>query len=322
LQTLSEGHIANALQRLIGRPERWIGALTGHGERALDGKANHDLGRFGSALEERGYRIQPLDLANNPTLPDNLGLLVLAAPQVSLLPGEVQSIVGYLDRGGRLLWLTDPDAPPGLDALAAALGIDRLPGRIVDANVAQLGIDDPTVALVSTYPTHPALAGFETMTLFPRAQALDIRESTPWRGTALLATLPRSWNETGPVKGEVRRDPELGEKAGPLPLGLALERDIAEPTGAREQRAVVIGDGDFLANAFLDNVGNRELGLRLVRWLLEEDTLPDIGGAAVPDKDLPITRNLALILGGGSLVATPLLFLLAGLLIRRRRNRD
>ena len=231
LRTLSEGHISNALQRLIGRPERWIGTLTGHGERSLSGKANHDLGDFGTALEQRGYRIQPLDLAETAAIPDNLGLLVLAGPRVDLLPGEVQRLRNYLAAGGNLLWLLDPDGLFGLEALAGDLGIEPLPGHIVDANVRELGVDDPSVALVSRYPDHAATRGFELMSLFPMAAALESTSTGAWRATPLLSTLPRSWNETGPIQGQVRRDEEQGERAGPLALGIALERQFTHPSG-------------------------------------------------------------------------------------------
>lgn len=322
LRTLSEGHISNALQRLIGRRERWIGALTGHGERSLSGAANHDLGEFGTALEQRGYRIQPLDLAEVTSIPDNLGLLMLTGPRVDLLPGEVQRLREYMASGGNLLWLLDPDGLFGLEALADDLGIEPLPGCIVDANVRELGLDDPSVALVSRYPDHAATRGFELMSLFPKAVALESTATGSWRSTPLLSTLPRSWNETGPIQGQVHRDEEQGERAGPLALGIALERQLATPTGARKQRALVLGDGDFLANAFLSNVGNRELGLRLLRWLLEQDQLLEVPPLETPDRELHITRSLALALGAGSLVAAPLAFLGIGLLVRRRRNRE
>ncbi len=322
LRTLSEGHISSALQRLTGRRERWIGALTGHGERSLSGEANHDLGEFGTILEQRGYRIQPLDLAAVPSIPDNLGLLVLTGPRVDLLPGEVQRLREYLAAGGNLLWLLDPDGLFGLEALAADLGIEPLPGLIVDANVRELGVVDPSVALVSSYPDHAATRGFELMSLFPKAVALESTSTGAWRTTPLLSTQSGSWNETGPIQGQVRRDEAQGERAGPLVLGIALERQFATPTGAREQRAVVVGDGDFLANAFLSNVGNRTLGLRLLRWLLDEDRLLEIPPREAPGRELYITRNLALALGVGSLVVAPLAFLAIGLLIRRHRNRE
>ena len=58
---------------------------------------------------------------------------------------------------------------------------------------------------------------------------------------------------------------------GPLDLGFALSRLSPRPD-RREQRAVVIGDGDFLSNRFLGNGGNRELGQRVFNWLLAATT--------------------------------------------------
>ncbi len=321
LQVLSEEQIANALLRLLGRPERWIAGLGGHGERHLSGRANHDLGDFGSALEQRGYRVQTLDLAAVPALPDNLGLLVLAGPRQPLPPAEISRLQSHLDNGGNLLWLMDAGAKGGLEPLAQNLGVIPLPGVIVDANVADLGVDDPTVALVSSYPEHPAIQGFKLLSLYPSSLALMHVPTAGWRSAPLLQTMPRSWNETGLVQGQIQQDGELGEQAGPLTLGLALERKLATSSGARRQRVLVLGDGDFLANAFLANAGNRELGLRLVRWLMEEDVLLHIPARTTPDRELRISRNMALVLGLGGLIVAPLGFLLSGLLIRRSRNR-
>jgi hypothetical protein len=321
LRELSEETIGNALLRLLGRPDRFVAALGGHGERTLTGQANHDLGRFGALLEEQGYRITTLELARGGVIPDNLALLILAGPRHPPLAGEVALLRDYLERGGHLLWLLDPETPAGLEPLAEALGITTLPGRILDADVGQLGVDDPSVALVTTYPSHPATAGLASLTLFPGALALEPRADSPWQATPLLTTRERSWNETGPLQGQVRPDPERGERAGPLTLGLALERDRTTPTGARTQRTLVLGDGDFLSNRFLDNAGNRELGLRLVRWLAAEDALLRLPPPRRRDTGLEITRSLALGLGVGTLFVVPATLLLSGILIRRQRRR-
>lgn len=318
LRTLGESQIANALQRLLGRPDRWIGALSGHGERSLAGLANHDLGRFGRELEARGHRFQTLEPEALLALPDNLGLLLIAGPQVAPLPGEVARLRAYLQAGGALLWLLDPDGLGGLEDLAGDLGLEVLPGVILDTRGGELGIQDPSVALVTQYPEHPITRDLGLVSLFPRAAALAARPAGDWRVQPLLVTQARAWNETGPLQGVLEPNPEAGERAGPLTLGLALTRPRA--AGAREQRVLVVGDGDFLANAFLGNGGNLELGLRLVRWLLEEDRLLEIPPREAADRSLVVTPGLALALGGGSLVLAPLVFLAAGLLIRRRRR--
>ncbi|MGD2083876.1 MAG: GldG family protein [Chromatiales bacterium] len=317
LDRLSEESLTNAIQRLALRGERWIAYLRGHGERDLEGRANHDLGDFGMELERKGFEIQPLDLAASPTVPDNTALLLVAGPQVALLPGEWALISDYLERGGNLLWLTDPDSPVDPARLRALLGVRALPGVVVDLNAAALGIREPGVALVTEYPRHPATAGLERLTLFPRASALEIDPPDGWEASALLPTLERTWNETGGLEGAPGIDPDLGERAGPLVIGYALERKADETA----QRALVLGDGDFLSNAFLGNVGNLDLGLNLVRWVAGEDQLLDIPAKTARDLDLQLSRIALAVIGFGFLLVLPLGFAAAGATVWWRRRR-
>jgi len=67
------------------------------------------LGQFGKELAHRKINAQTLNLATLPAIPDNSALLVIAAPKVPLLAGEITIIKSYIQRGGNLLLLTDPD---------------------------------------------------------------------------------------------------------------------------------------------------------------------------------------------------------------------
>lgn len=320
LQRITEEQLTNALQRLAQQQEHWIVPLTGHGERNLEGAANFDLGNFGRELRNKGFRVQPLDIVTAVEIPDNTGLLMIASPRVSYLPSEAEQIRGYVEQGGNLLWLVDPGSNHGLDKLAETIGIQFLPGVIVDANASSLNIDDPAVALVTRYPQHPALKGFELLTLYPHAVGLRA-ESTQWQSMPLLTTLPRTWNETGPIEGEVSRNGALGEEAGPLHVGIALTRKINGDTGTREQRLLVVGDGDFLSNAFLGNSGNLNLGLNLVRWLTSDESMLNIPAKTAPDLSLNLSRTGMAVIGFGFLAVLPLGLMASGLLIWWRRRR-
>jgi ABC-type uncharacterized transport system involved in gliding motility auxiliary subunit len=173
------------------------------------------------------------------------------------------------------------------------------------------------MALVPRYPEHPVTSDFELVTLYPHSAALEYTEAGPWKSTALLATLSRSWNETGLLQGEIERNQEQGEQAGPLTIGVALERE----TEAKQQRILVIGDGDFLSNSFLGNSGNLDLGLNIFRWLSGDDQLLNIPARTAPDRNLELSPTASAVISLGFLFALPLLFLAAGLLIWwRRRN--
>ncbi len=376
VSTLSEQALTGALERLMRAGERRLVFLTGHGERSPEGAANHDLGRFGRELERRGIRFTTVNLARTPELPDDAGVLVIASPATALLPGEARIVRDWVARGGNLLWLLDPgEGTAGLEALLGTLGLKVLPGTVVDASAPAFGIDDPTFVVVAEYPAHPVTSGLRLLTLFPRAAALEAAPKEGWHAAQVLRTLPRAWNETGPIRGEVRLDPERGERAGPLTLAVALTRPRppaqeddqaanakgeasgdtgearakAEPPDAAhrrtlaegdagppakpqaptpeasprhgEQRILVVGDGDFLANAYLGNGGNLDLGLAMVNWLLHDDVLVQVPAKAAPDRSLALSRTASALIGIGFLLVLPLGLIGTGVLIWWRRSR-
>src|SRR3970040_2335585 len=114
LAELNEQAVANVLLRLARGAERLVVWLDGHGERRLNGPANHDLGEFGRQLELKGFRVSGINLALAQEMPANAALLVIASPQVNLLDTEVQKIRRFVAGGGNLLWLIDPEALRGL----------------------------------------------------------------------------------------------------------------------------------------------------------------------------------------------------------------
>jgi len=343
LRELSEGSMTAAIARLIAdRPTR-VAALLGHGERSVMSPAGADLGRFAQLLQGQGLRVDALDLATQDGIPEGTDLLLVSTPAVDFFPGEVERLVDYVRGGGNLLWLMDPGGLGGLDPLAQELGLRVLPGTLVDANARGMGIDTPTVALVADYPDHPMTAGLKATALFPGAAALAQAAAPGWSIAARLATGSGSWNETGPIRGELSRDPAEGEEAGPLNLLLALSRpsprgqtglgeggpgqDSGQTEGrverqaGGEQRVLVVGDGDFLSNAYLGQGGNRDLGLRLVRWASGQRGLDPPPERWAADREVRLDDARRLLVGGLSLVILPLVFLTCGFLVRWYRWR-
>ena len=324
LQRISEQSITNALARLARDATRWIVFLQGHGERDPQGEANHDLGRFGKRLARRGFRVQTHALARNPRLPDNADLVVIASPRSDYLPGEVARLRQYVRAGGHLLWLTEPGVDGRLRTLAADLGVRRLPGTVVDAGARLYGADTPEFAVVSDYADHAVTRGLDQLSLFPRAAALSSAEGGGWHTTALLKTREQSWSETGPIEGEIDFDADAGETRGPLTLAIAKRRGPPGEDGGkagRGQRVAVVGDGDFLSNAYLGNGVNLDLGMRLVNWLVGDAGHIAIPPDTPPDARVTLSRPAVFVLGFGFLLGLPLLLLATGLAIAVRRRR-
>jgi hypothetical protein len=322
-----ESGLTNALQRVARSGERRLLFVTGHGERDPMGGAGHDLSGWVRYLSARGIRAETVNLLEEGALPLTESAVVLASPEVSLLPAELARLISFVRDGGNLLWLADPGAPAGLEPLATELEIVFEPGVVMDPTVAQVGMmlfqtDDPRVALVARYPAHAITRDFDLNTLFPVAGAITVDEDAGgWRLTALLRTLSNTWLERGQVSGTITMDDE--DIPGPLVLGVALSRTLEgdDEKSAREQRVVAIADGDFLGNAFLGGGGNLQLGLNIADWLIGDDRFIDIPARTAPDASLDLSRFATVAIGLGFPLILPLLLAATGAWVWLRRRR-
>lgn len=312
---INEEAFTNALTRLGHRGERWIVFLTGHGERSPERQANFDLSLWAAQLRTRGFKVRTLALGEHPQIPQNTTTLVIAGPRVKLLPGEVREIGNYLGRGGNLLWLADPGPLHGLEPLAEKLGIEFLPGVIVDPQ-SQALTGNPSALVVASYGTHPIVRNFSNVTLFPRAGGLRVDGPEGWESAVVLDTRENAWAETGALGDKLAFD-RGRDIRGPLTLAVALTR----PVNDRAQRVVVVGNGEFLANSFLGNGGNLELGMSLVNWLSHDDAYVSIPVRTARDRGLALSRAAQAGIAGVFLLALPLGFVAGGVTIWLRRRR-
>lgn len=325
LDRLDEQSMTNLLNRLARGRDRLVGFLAGHGERDIRGQANHDLGEFGQQLQLKGFTPETVNLAAGDLL-DDISVLVVADPRVNLLAEEQEILLGYLDAGGNLLWLSEANARIELDGIERALGLTMLDGVIVDSNTQLFGIKDPTFALVPEYPRdEPITEGLAALSVFPRSGAIELARSE-WIGQAFLATRDSAWTEKGALRGSVGFDAGQGEVRGPLTIGVSLVRpspggSSQSGASAGHQRVAVVADADFLSNAYLGNGANLDLGLRLINWLSHDDSLIAIPGKTAPDVQLNLGPVAQAVIGFGFLVVIPLSLLAAGFLIWRQRRR-
>lgn len=312
---LSESEVTNALARLLRGRDRYLTFLAANAERQLGRAANHDISEFAAYLEQRGLNVRGLNFGEHASVPDNTAVLVIASPEAAYAPGELAAITRYVARGGNLLWLAEPDQPGEMSQLASALGVEVLTGTVVDP-VGLTKFQNPAYAVALNHPDHPTVAEFEQTVVFPYAAALVARPNIDWDATVIAKTTAQAWNETGTFEGNVGFDPE-SEIQGELNLALALTKAAAD---SAEQRVLIVGDGDFLSNSFVANLGNREFGRRLFEWLSADDNLIDIAVAEIPDGtlDLAMWQRMAIFLVFVAVV--PLGLLCNGLLIWWQRR--
>ncbi len=315
LKIINEQAFSNALMRLARAEDKLIVALSGHGERRLDGNANHDLGEFGKHLRTNGFSSRQLNLAIEQDIPAQADMLIIASPQTDLLPGEVDKLLNYIDRGGNLLWLVDQESLRGLLPLTEKLRLTLTPGVVVDPQAERLKAP-VTFALGAVYGQHVITSDFDYITVFPFARQITLDENEEWRSVSLVEAAPQGWVETGDLDGEIVFDQAV-DVPGPVSIAVALTRHIQD----REQRIVVVGSGHFLANTYLGNGSNLDFGINLVNWLTGDEEMMVIQPRATLDSNLAFSESALTLIAAGFLILLPVLFLVSGIVIWWRRRR-
>lgn len=320
----AEQEMTNLLVRLSRTNQQPVMYLDGHGERLLQGLKNQDLGEFGKQLESKGFKFANPDLTIAQAVPSNGAMLVIASPQVDVSEVEAKKIKAYIEAGGNVLWLLDDDHLHGLQDVATYLGIKVSPGIVVDKAAEQYGAD-PKMAFASAYGDHPITRTFMLRTVFPEAHEVDGQASDDlgWKVGRLIDVAPNGWLESdkiAPGAQNLKVSFERGkDKAGPINIGVALERQY----GKKGQRVVVIGNANFLANTFITNGGNLDLGINIINWLSGDDRLITIQPMPLKDININIPAGsiLALIVGYGTQYVLPIAVLVAGLLLWWKRRK-
>lgn len=312
---LSEQSLTNALITVSRQQEQWLVFTEGHGERTPLNTANFNLSVWGEQLTQKGFKFLPLNLVENNKIPNNATAVVIASPQSAWLDGEIDIIKHYIENGGNLLWLAEPNSNPFLTSLAEALGLEFIPGVMIDPNAQQLGIDDPQFLLITDYANHSIGQATTGVTIFPQTAAINtIPNNSDWQTLPLLTTQANAWSKT-----ENNQQPfvfELGiDTAGPLNIGYLLTRMTEKSDHEKEQRIAIIGDGDFLSNTYLGNGSNLELGMAIMNWLAGDDELINIPVKTTRDNQLDLNDTQSLFIGLGFLIVMPLFLLGIGVWI-------
>jgi ABC-type uncharacterized transport system involved in gliding motility auxiliary subunit len=84
---------------------------------------------------------------------------------------------------------------------------------------------------------------------------------------------------------------------------------------------IVIGDGDFLSNAYLGNGGNLNLGLNIIHWLSQNEQFINVPAKTARDRALNLSPTASGAIALGFLFLLPIVLIGAGALIWFKRRR-
>ena len=341
-QAPSEQDMTAALVKVLNPTEKRVYFLAGHGEKD---PTNTERGGYSSiidSLRQDNFQWEKLIIAQTNAIPENATVLVLAGPKTDLLEGEAALVRQYLSaRNGKLLVLLDPPedfkkpAPlPQIEAIVKEWGINATQSVVVDVSGLTKIATIPVAA--PPYPEQAITSRFQLITMFPVARAVVPAMGAPADRTAqsFIQTAQRTWAETNLASldppDNLSPDPDKGDITGPVSIAAAVtvpaKADAAEQKKDGEEqrppetRVAVIGDSDFVANAYLGIEGNRDLFLNTVNWLAQQESLISIRPKEPSDRRLTMTANHVMGVLWMSLVIVPALVIGAGVFTWWRRR--
>jgi ABC-type uncharacterized transport system involved in gliding motility auxiliary subunit len=357
-ERLSEVKLTARLQQITSSKTAKIYFLQGHGEHPLSASKGA-ISQAIQGLIDKNFITSGLNLAEQPQVPDDAAVIVVAGPQKELLTGEITALQNYLNRGGNLLLMIDPNTNPKIDTILKDWGV-RLDDRLaIDTSGANLQLG-PAAILVTEYGQHPITKDFgKNISVYPLTRPLEIDSVSGIESMALLKTkpYPGSWAESD-QKSEKLEFNEGKDLKGPLTLGVALTRKLSNqtsptptpiptnsptpiptnsptpiptnsptpiptnsPATAKESRLVVFGNSNFAVDGLFGQQLNGDVFLNSVSWLSQQDQqLLSIRPKEPKNRRIIISTFQANLLTISALFLLPLIGLVTGFIIWWKRR--
>jgi ABC-type uncharacterized transport system involved in gliding motility auxiliary subunit len=309
----AEHAFTSALLEVTGTKQRIIYFLTGHGESEISG--DYDSARSG--LRDNLFQVAQLDLLRFGRVPDNAAALVIAGPRQPISASELAILEEYLQQGGRMLLLLNPDPQEELRELLRTWWLEVGDGTLVDpASHVVPNVDNPLVPRTRNNLQLTDLYFPGVTAVMPLPEQPEEVQIVP-----LAWTTPVGWQEIQPLTDD---DPQFDpdeDMQGPLAMGVLLVRQPpGEDDPSLATRLAVIGDSDFAANQHFRNGGNSDLFLTLVNQLAFGEEIISVDRKVLPVRRLVLSPEEARFFNLSSAGLLPLLVLIVGALVWWRRR--
>jgi ABC-type uncharacterized transport system involved in gliding motility auxiliary subunit len=339
-----EQELTNGLIKVVQGKQQKVYFVQGHGEKSTEGSGQDSYSVVSTSLGSENYTVDKVVLAQQKDVPDDASVLIIAGPKTDFFAPEIDMLKRYLAKGGKILFMIDPpDKPesgamPNLTALLKDWGVEVGNNVVVDVSgMGRLLGTGPEVPVAAAYQPHAITDKFNLLTAYRLARSISpITGGTSGKfPQTIVETGPNSWGETDiktlSTTGEVKRDLDKGDKAGPVSLAAAVTSpatDVPPPAaGAKpddttkpETRIVVFGDSDFATNGWLGFQGNRDLFLNTVNWLSKQENLIAIRPREAADRGVAMTAGQQELVRLISVFGIPLLILAGGVFVWARRR--
>ncbi len=320
-ERLSEAQLTNAIEQIQSGHNNKVYFLQGHREHPL--LAQGGVSEALNSLKDKNFTTEPLNLTQQLVIPKEAKVVVVDGPRQALFDREVKALSDYLNQGGGLLLMIDPNTNPNLDSLLKGWGVKLDNSLAVDISGAGIGFG-PEVPLITQYGNHPITKDFGNgISYYPLARPIELTPVPGVQATPLILTnpYPQSWAH-GNLDQDLKFNPK-SDRQGPLILGAALSRPAAAKSDKQpsESRLVVLGNSDFATDGRFDQQLNGDVFLNSVSWLSQQDRqLLSIRPKQEKNRRINMTQTQATLLGWTSLLLFPVIGLGMAILLWWKRR--
>jgi hypothetical protein len=344
----AEQKFTGALLELAESRKPHILFTSGHGELSIDESRQGGLSQVRQLLGQDNFELEEWPTLGKTAIPEGVDLIVMAAPRTPFALPELALLAGYLDGGGRLLVLLDPE----VGGAAGLAGSQQSLVRWLSGYGVVVGDDvvvDPSNPLPffgaetiysSFYGIHPATKSLrQADAAVILSLARSVRRSDPppadREAVELVTTGPEGWGETDLANlGAVAKDER--DLAGPVSIAVAVGPNQAEATGDpvaaatdaaahkesdKGMRLVVFGDSDWMSDAQIANAGNAILAADVFNWLVARPQLLGIPAKTPESNRLNLAEGQLRWIFILVMAVMPLAAVAAGVLVYLRRRR-
>lgn len=326
----SEREISAAFKRMLMKLPK-VGMLQGHGERDFRTSREHGYSLFANdkhfrqSLMNQGFDVEEVRL--DTFIRQDIDVLVIADMRKWLTPQEEIYLQQYIDRGGNLFILGEPDRREIMAPLFAQFGFKMTPGVLVKPDP-----NNPADLIMANATQEAVNISYEfdykriLWLTFPSVAGLEQIENKGYTVTPLFHTSEYAWNELETkdfVFDTVRLNPEIGEKKQMYNTVVALSRSV----DGKEQKIILSGDADCISNG---GFGQRVIGypaptnytliMGSFFWFSNNEVPIDVRRPPLPDNKIYIGKEGASAISWMFKIILPALLALLGIFIWIRRK--
>lgn len=326
----TEQDFTSALIKLKNPNKVKVVFWTGNGERDPEQMDDEGYSEIKSTLEKLNYTVTKQDVAKDATIASDTGVLVVAGPRNPLVSRYTDALDQYLLRGGRMLVMFETlqnFQQTGLEPLLGKYGITIKQGAVIDP---ELFFDNPGIPGVAEYPTHLITERLDrTVYINPIQVAPSKTVPDGMEVDSIIKTSSKSWLETSMTDQNPKLDPNSGDVAGPVDIGVAMKYKDPGKDQNKQTRIVAIGDADSGSNMVVRFEpqkqivvpGNLDLIVNSINWLGSREDLISITPKDTTTPTMSLSDQQTKQLQYFVMFIMPLLFLVIAVVVWRGRKR-